>query len=448
MYNTSSDADIPKPPSSLKEKIRWLGPGITWMAAGAGGAGELLFPPRVGSLYGYTFLWALLIAIFLKWFINKEIGRFAVCTGKPLLEGFKNLRGPRLWAVWLIIIPQVVVAVASISGISGAAATAFILLLPGPLELWTGVTLVTAMLLLTTGSYKRIEKVAMVFAVLLGLVGVVTAISVFPDVSKLAKGLRPSLPADANYIEIIPWLSFMLAGAAGMTWYSYWIPEKGYGAAKIADADKAWNSDQNKNKLKGWLSEMTFDNTLGVIGGLIIVLSFLILGAELLRPEGIVPEENKVASALGKLLESSWGKVGFWIMIVGVLIGFWNTAMTNADGWARLLFNGFSLLFFKNLKDSKWKEEKYTRKRILWILLGAVPLAVYIIVGEPVGLLQVAGIIEAIHIPIIAGLTLYLNATKLPRELRPSVFSIVINVVACLFFIGFASLYLWQLISK
>jgi hypothetical protein len=41
---------------SWKERLKWLGPGITWMAAGAGGAGELLFPPRVGSLYGYGFL--------------------------------------------------------------------------------------------------------------------------------------------------------------------------------------------------------------------------------------------------------------------------------------------------------------------------------------------------------------------------------------------------------
>ena len=39
----------------------------------AAGSGELLFTPRVGSLYGYTLLWALLLAVTFKWFINREI---------------------------------------------------------------------------------------------------------------------------------------------------------------------------------------------------------------------------------------------------------------------------------------------------------------------------------------------------------------------------------------
>lgn len=46
--SSNSDKILP-PPKSLKERIAWLGPGVTWMAAGAGGAGELLFPPRIGS---------------------------------------------------------------------------------------------------------------------------------------------------------------------------------------------------------------------------------------------------------------------------------------------------------------------------------------------------------------------------------------------------------------
>jgi hypothetical protein len=62
-------------------------PIITWTAAGAC---ELLFPPRVGSLYGSRFLWSLILAIFLKWFISREIGRYSVSTGRCLLEGYKE----------------------------------------------------------------------------------------------------------------------------------------------------------------------------------------------------------------------------------------------------------------------------------------------------------------------------------------------------------------------
>ena len=442
-----STSSIKASPSTWKEKFKWLGPGITWMAAGAGGAGELLFPPRVGSLYGYAFLWALLVAILLKWFINREIGRYAVSTGSSLLDGYKKLPGPKNWAVWLIIIPQIFVAIGSVAGIAGSAATAFILLLPGSVKIWTGVTLFSAVILLTTGSYKMIEKIAMAFAILLGVVGIATAVSVFPEPAKLAEGLRPQIPPDVNYIEIIPWLSFLLAGAAGMTWYSYWVPAKGYGAASVQNPEEAWRDENNISKLKGWIKEMTFDNTLGVIGGLLVVVAFLILGTELLRPQQLVPEENKVASVLGKLLESTWGKAGFWAMIVGVLIGFWNTTMTNQDGWGRLFANGSHILIGNRQVNKKWKDEGYLRKWISWILLAAIPLIVYLFVGEPIGLLQAAGIIEAIHIPIIAGLTLYMNVKTLPHGLRPSKTIVAMNILACLFFIGFASLYIVQLLK-
>ncbi len=438
---------IRTPPLTFKDKIKWLGPGITWMAAGAGGAGELLFPPRVGSLYGYAFLWALLLAITLKWFINREIGRYSVSTGRSLLDGFKTLPGPAHWAIYVIVIPQIFVAIGSVAGIAGSAATAFILLLPGSLKLWTGVTLVSACLLLTMGTYRIIEKVAMVFAIILGVVGVATAISVFPEPTALLNGLKPQIPANVDYLEIIPWLSFLLAGAAGMTWYSYWIPEKGYGAAGQNNVEAAWLDERNVTKLKGWLREMTLDNTLGVIGGLLIVIAFLILGTELLRPQQLVPEEDKVASVLGQLLKSTWEQTGFWMMIVGVLIGFWNTAMTNQDGWARLFSNGIGILLKRSKVSDQWKNEKKLRKPVLWILLTIMPLIVFLFAGEPVGLLQAAGIIEAVHIPVITGLTLYMNIKTLPPALRPSRGVIIVNVLACLFFIAFAAMYFLQLVG-
>jgi hypothetical protein len=66
-------------------RLVWIGPGFLWMVSAAG-SGELLFTPRVGALYGYSLLWALLAAVALKWVINRELGRLAVCTGAPLLE--------------------------------------------------------------------------------------------------------------------------------------------------------------------------------------------------------------------------------------------------------------------------------------------------------------------------------------------------------------------------
>jgi hypothetical protein len=45
------------------------------------------------------------------------------------------------------------------------------------------------------------------------------------------------------------------------------------------------------------------------------------------------------------------------------------------------------------------------------------------------------------------GLTLYMNYTFLPRKLKPSAVSFIRVLLAMLFFIGFAGLYIYQLFT-
>jgi hypothetical protein len=113
-----SNQQIPQPPKGW-QRFLWLGPSFLWMLSAAG-SGELLFTPRIAALYGYSLLWALLAAVILKWFINREVGRFSVCTGATILEGFKQIPGPKNWAVWLILLPQVFVAISTVAGLAGA----------------------------------------------------------------------------------------------------------------------------------------------------------------------------------------------------------------------------------------------------------------------------------------------------------------------------------------
>lgn len=449
LEQNNSEPIISKPPRG-KQRLQWIGPGFIFIAASAGGAGEILFPPRVGSLYGYAFVWAMIAAVALKWFVNREIGRFAVCTGATILDGFKKLPGPKNWAVWLIVVPQLFVSVGSVAGLAGAAATAIVLVLPGEARYWMVVVVIATMSILLWGRYAWLEKIATVMASLLISAAIVTAITVFPRLEALASGLMPSLPNDVDYSEILPWLSFMLAGAAGLMWYSYWIPERGYGAAKQARENDtvvrpADLTRQDRNRLRGWVNQMTIDNTVGIVGGLLNVTAFLILGVELLRPEGIVPAENDVARVLGQLLGNVWGSVGFWFMTIAVFIGFFQTTLTNQDGWSRLLADGTYIILRRFRVRGNWVNEKFLQKAFLIVLLTGVTSLVYLFVGEPVGLLQVSGAIEAAHIPVVVGLTLYLNHQILPQDLRPSKFTFGLVVLAGLFFAAFAIIYLLQL---
>jgi Mn2+/Fe2+ NRAMP family transporter len=421
-------------------RVAWLGPGFLWMVSAAG-SGELLFTPRVGALHGYSLVWALLAAVALKWFINREVGRYAVCSGQTLLQGFAELPGPRGLAVWLILVPQLFVAVTAIAGLAGGAATALILALPGSPTIWMIVSVLTATTLVGIGRYRVVERAATIIGVFLAIAALAAAISVKPDLAELARGLRPRLPDAIDYSEILPWLGFMLSGAAGLIWYSYWTVEKGYGAAGDRTGAKRL-AEQDTARLRGWVAQMTLDTTVAVVGTCLVAGAFLILGAELLRPHGLVPEEQRVAATLGRLLGDVWGRVGFWFMVVGVFVGFWDTVLSDQDGHSRMFSDGCRLV----LPGLRTFSETTVRRAFVLVLLTVLPIGLYLVVGEPVELLKTAGAIEAAHIPVVAGLTLYLNRTRLPRSLRPSSAITIVTAGAGLFFAAFAAYYVVQLV--
>ena len=436
--------EIPPPPSGFSRLV-WLGPGFLWMVSAAG-SGELLFTPRIAAQYGYSLLWAMLAAVTLKWFINREIGRLAVCTGVPVLDGYKKLGN---WALWVILVPQLVVAAASIAGLAASAATALILFLPGDVRLWMIVSILSSTALVVWGKYKKVEATARILAVVLAIASIAAAVAVFPTFSELAAGLVPRLLPDVQYVEILPWLGYMLSGAAGMMWYSYWITSKGYGAAHLQrennePANLQELSPEQRSRLKGWLTQMTLDTSVAVIGALIITLAFLILGAELLRPRGLVPEEEQVAATLGILLGGVFGVFGFWFMIIAVFIGFWDTVLSDQDGFGRLFAGGTRILARSFGLGGRWTDDEFLRKAFVIVLVTIVPIALYLMIGNPVTLLKMAGAIEAAHIPVITFLTLFLNHKLLPAEMRPSLPVIIVTGSAGLFFAAFAVFYLVQ----
>jgi Mn2+/Fe2+ NRAMP family transporter len=439
---------IPDPPSGT-ERLKWLGPGFLWMVSAAG-SGELLFTPRVGSLYGYSLIWAMLAAVTLKWFINREIGRYTVCTGENVIDGFSRLGGPKNWALYVILIPQVFVAIASIAGLAGSAATALILVLPGDIRLWTIGSILMSTVLVVWGKFNVVEKVATILAVCLSLAAIAAAVTVFKSTDDFLNGFIPQIPEKLNYSEMLPWLGFMLSGAAGLMWYSFWIQKKGYGAAGIKDKkfiDPKQLTKTEEKKIKGWLRHMTFDTTLAVVGTTIITLAFLILGTELLKPRGLVPEDDKVAQVLGELLGQVWGPVGFWFMIGAIFIGFWDTVLSDQDGFGRLFAGGTKQLTKKVSGLKKWMREEFLQKFFVIVLVTILPIILYLLMGEPVGLLKIAGAIEAGHIPFLVALILYLNHKKLPDSLKPSLAVTIATIMAGLFFLAFAGIYVVQLIS-
>lgn len=202
----SATVGVPDPPTG-RDRLRYIGPGVLWALA-ALATGELLFTPRIGAQYGYTLLWALVLALLLKLFVTREVGRYSVVTGRKLLTGLAELPGPRGWAIWAILLPQLAVGVAAIAGIASAAGSAVALAVPGPVLLWTGAVIAAAAGLVLFGRYSGVEWVSRVLGLLLALGAVVAAVLTGPDLGEAATGIVPTVPSDLVVADVLPWLGF------------------------------------------------------------------------------------------------------------------------------------------------------------------------------------------------------------------------------------------------
>ena len=194
---------IEEPPVSLWAALRKIGPGII-LAGTIVGSGELLLTTSFGAKHGFIFLWLILYSCIIKVFVQTELGRYAISSGKPTLGAINELGGPRLGANWILwwwfvmmcttifqlgamtgtvgqslnlAFPQFSATIADL--LSGSTPYLAEIVKDRPEYPWAVLTCLTAIGLLWSGNYRRIEIVTTVLVVSI-TVSTVTAAMLLP----------------------------------------------------------------------------------------------------------------------------------------------------------------------------------------------------------------------------------------------------------------------------
>ncbi len=250
---------VPRAPEGW-DKWRWYGPGLLWMLS-AVGTGSILFTPRVASAYEYQLLWLLLLVVFFMWVMIREMARFSIVTGKTMLEGMYTLEGPRGWAVWLVLLPQLLAASIGIAGLSAVVGSAVQSILPGSSTLYGVVLVLLSTAFVAGGQYMVIERFSRVMALLLMVMVIGSALVVGPDMSNVATGLAPGWPSEPDLYIILPWVGTILAGSMGIVWFGYWTATRGYGGGltsheKDDEMPEEARSEQRRAEAEGQEASM------------------------------------------------------------------------------------------------------------------------------------------------------------------------------------------------
>jgi len=417
-----------------------IGPSIVW-ASEYIGSGEVVIATRTGSILGVTVLWAVIIGIFLKFWIGMSGARYTVCTGEGMMDMFSRVPGPSNWAVWIIMITQFVAGMFAIGSVAAAGGAFLNQLLPVSTTVGGWIIAFIAFLIAWTGEFKWM-KITMSILIIITIIGVLyVAIKVFPAFSEFFRGLIPNAPdlpewvtrkeiIDNPWDEILPLLGWGAGGFASQVWYSYWVMGAGYGVAKKnqygvrADLDKLSRMNvSDAGNLKGWIKMVNSDSSFAMIIGILVTGGFLIAGAGVLGPREIAPEGEEVARQLSGIFASRWGYAGAFLFLLGGIAALLSTSIGQQAGWPRLMADSLRICVPAFNRKFQWKSQF---RLFLVLFFAGSMVIIYTFSYQPVALVKFAAIFEGLLLtPLQAFLILFVLYFVMPKFFKPEVAKIL-----------------------
>ena len=448
---------IKKPPVGLAV-LALVGPSFVW-AAEYIGSGEVILATRTGAILGTSVLWAIVLGIFLKFWIGMSGARYTVCTGEGMIDMFGRI-GPYNLVVWVIFVIQFVCAIFSIGAVATAAGVFVNSMVPA-IDPKLGVCIVSlfAVSVAWSGTFDILKIVMSVFVLVIVLGVIFVACHVFPSIGDLIKSFSfgvPEVPkwassmekvSDNPWKEILPLLGWGAGGFASQVWYTYWVLGAGYGAAAGREYGQPADVSALKSmsvaaaeKIKGWCRVLYVDSSLAVVIGIAVTGSFFIAGAGVLGPQHLAPEGNDVAFTLSKVFSDKWGPVGGFLFILAGTVALVSTNTGQLAGWPRLLADSFRICIPGVAKKFSWKKQF---RFFLLFFLCANMVIVFFFEESPVVLVKISAIFEGLLLTPVQALLVAIGlfivmpkmlSTEAASVLKPSRIFAVGLIIAFLVF--------------
>ncbi len=435
-----------------------LGPSMVW-AAEYIGSGEVIVATRTGAVLGTTVLWALVLGVFLKFWIGMSGARYTVCTGEGMIDMFDRVPGPAHWTVWIVLVAQFAAAALSIGALATAAGVFVNSMIPIGAGLAGWLVTFVAVGIVWSGIFDVLKIVMSIFVLIIVLGVLYVAAHVFPGFTDFLRSLSPNIPqvpewavtlesvSDNPWNEILPLLGWSAGGFASQVWYTYWVLGAGYGATagrgygRPADVSMLRNmSREVAQRIKGWCHVLYVDSTLAMVLGIVVTSAFLIAGAGILRPAEIAPEGAEVAIELSNLFSSRWGPVGGFLFMLAGAAALISTQIGQLAGWPRLLADSFRICIPGFGKKFAWK----TQFRFFLLFFVCTNLILVLCFKEkPVFLVQTAAILDGLLLTPLQAIWVAIGlfvvmprllSNEALRILKPSWVFAVILIIAFLVF--------------
>lgn len=436
-----------------------LGVGVVVMGL-AIGTGELILWPHLITKYGPQLLWAALMGITFQYFINQEVARHALATGESFFTSssrvFKWFAPFWLFsAILLYIWPGWASAIGTIlKELFGF----------GNHLAWAAGSLFLVLIFTFTGkvAYALLEKsLKIIIPIFIALLLVNSFLTLsWPHLKEAFFGMVNFgyLPHGIDISVLIGAIVFAGAGGLLNLCISLWYRDKQAGMGRHVGriinpvtgktesvSFKGYVFHPSAKSMAHWREWMRFIKIdQGIIFWLLGLATLVLLSLNayaVLSPKGILPEGLSVAVAQAHIFGEHWGIWGFNSFLIMSFLMLFSVMWTIIDAFSRIV----SDILYVNSHTGPFK--KYLRAveniSISHLYYGLVVVIVFVSalllpLQQPLTLLTISAVLGGLVMAVYTPILIYLNNFRLPKPLRPNIFTNLMMVLAGLFYL-FAS---------
>ena len=387
--------NTPQIPKTFYQYLKSMGPGIVVALAWLG-TGDLVDSAIAGGSYGYSLMWVIVIALFIRFIFVSIVAKYQLCNPyeENVISGLKRLHP---WLPYFIIIVALFFGHFYMSYmIKGIGETTLKLINFGETWILSIFWVTIATFLIFKGSYKRIEILFFLFLIILSVSLISVALWNGPDVKSAIKGIILfDIPKDQGpygSLLIITALIGTIGGSIANLLYPYFIQQKGWKGPKFRKVQ-------------------LYDLAFGTLVLVVINLSVWTIGAEVLHPRGI---HIKNLDDLANLLSITLGNLGSPIFYLGVFAALFTSIVGITVGFGYLVFDATKVIASKKpIKAVQFdtSNSKLYKIVIFWCLYS--PL-VYVLPNMPnfIFLTILASAATVVVLPILCGSLWYITSSK------------------------------------
>lgn len=316
-------------------------------------------------------------------------------------------------------------------------------------RIWAGVGTLFTIILLWVGRYHLLQNISTILVVAFTLITIGNvislqcteqwSISLSQFMGGLTGGLPEKVPGEKDpLLTALATFGIIGVGATELITYPYWCLEKGYAKwAGVRSDDAAW-----AHRAKGWMRVMLYDAFLSMVVYTVATIAFYMMGVAVLFNEGRDPEGIRMVSTLASAYVPVFGEYAGWLFLIGAIAVLYSTFLVANAGNARMYVDGCKVFGLIGRDNPK------THDRTLLFFCTLIPLlsfSMYLTGADPVTLVLIAGMAQAVMLPMIGLGSLYFRYQMTDQRLRPSKLWDAMLVLSCL---GLLITGIWGVVSR